>query len=85
MEYISDNGYTDELKHSDTFERNVQKTFAWVFYKNGPAAKQIDFLAENLIKEYNQELSKDKEFYNFLNSYSRAINNAIDCLKEIVD
>ncbi len=85
LEYISDNGYTDELKHSDTFERNIQKTFAWVFYKNGPAAKQIDFLAENLIKEYNQELSKDKEFYNFLNSYSRAINNAIDCLKEIVD
>ena len=85
LEFIEKNDYTNELKNSDTIERNIQKTIAWVFYKNGPAAKQVDYLAESLIKIFNQELNYDKEFYEFLNSYNKSINYAIDCLKEIKD
>ena len=85
LEFIEKNDYTNELKNSDTIERNIQKTIAWVFYKNGPAAKQVDYLAESLIKIFNQELNYDKEFYEFLNSYNKSINYAIDCLKEITD
>ena len=85
LEFIEKNDYTNELKNSDTFERNIQKTIAWVFYKNGPAAKQVDYLAESLIKIFNQELNYDKEFCEFLNSYNKSINYAIDCLKEIKD
>ena len=68
LEFIEKNDYTNELKNSDTIERNIQKTIAWVFYKNGPAAKQVDYLAESLIKIFNQGLNYDKEFYEFLNS-----------------
>ena len=85
LEFIEKNDYTNELKNSDTIERNIQKTIAWVFYKNGPEAKQVDYLAESLIKIFNQELDYDKEFYEFLNSYNKSINYAIDCLKEIKD
>ena len=82
---IVDNDYTDEFKNSDTSGRLVEKTFAYVFYKNGPAAKQVDYLAENLIKQYNQDIKNDRKFYDYLNNYNKAINMAIDNLRDITD
>ena len=85
LSYIKDKGYTDESRDTDTFERNVQKTFAWMFYTNGPGAKQVEYIAESLILEYNKELSNDNKFYDYLNDYNKSINYAIDCLNKIED
>lgn len=83
--FIKDSGYTDEFKHSDSGIRFIEKTLACLFYKNGPAAKQIDYLSEKLIENYNKELDNDDKFYEYLNTYRKAINYAIDCLNEISD
>jgi GTPase Era involved in 16S rRNA processing len=66
LDYIESKNYTNELKNSDSFGRIVEKSFATVFYANGPAAKEVDYLAECLISEYNAELNNDRKFYDYL-------------------
>ena len=85
LEYIKNKGYTNELIEDDTVTRKIEKGFATVFYKNGPAAKEVDYLAECLIEEYNKELDNDRKFFGFLNSYRKGINDAIESLKKIKD
>ena len=85
LEFISENGYTNELAAEDTTKRIIEKGFASLFYKNGPAAKQVDYLAECLIAKYNKEIDKDTNFYNYLNSYKDGIKEAIESLKKIED
>jgi small GTP-binding protein len=85
VDFIEDKKYTNEFKNSDTNERIIEKTLAYIFYVNGPAAKQVDYLSECLIKKYNQELNNDRKYYDYLNSFNKAINIAIDNLKEITD
>ena len=85
LDFISDNGYTNELTAEDTTTRKIEKGFASWFYKNGPAAKQVDYLAECLIAKYNKEIDKDTNFYNYLNSYKDGIKEAIESLKKIED
>ena len=84
LNYIESKGYTNELKDSDSLKRKFEKLIS-LSYVNGPAAKEIDYIAECLISEYNAELENDRKFYEYLNSYNKAINYAIDCLKEIKD
>jgi GTPase Era involved in 16S rRNA processing len=83
LEIIETNQYTNELKKGDTAKRTVEKFFATLFYKNGPAAKEVDYLADILIKECNKEMNNDEHFYQYINNYKNAINNAIETLKEI--
>ena len=85
LDYIEKKGYTNESKNSDSIFRFLEKTAAFIFYKNGPAAKQFDFLAENLIKEYIKKLNDDRKYYGYLNNYNNAVNYAIESLKEISD
>ena len=85
MELIELLNYTNELKIDDTVSRKIEKTFSSIFYENGPAAKEVDYLAEYLIKKYNKKLENDDYFFNYINNYIKSINNSIDSLKEITD
>ena len=85
LDYIESKKYTNELKGSDTIERSIEKTFAYFFYTNGPAAKEVNYLAESLITEFNLELDNDRTYFQYLNNYNKAINYAIDSLKKIED
>jgi hypothetical protein len=84
LNYIKSKGYTNELTDSDSGWRKFEK-FISLPYANGPAAKEVNYIAECLISEYNAELDNDRKFHEYLNSYNEAINYAIDCLKEIKD
>ena len=84
LDYIKSKGYTNELKDSDHWTRTLGKIRDFT-YVNGPAAKEVNYIVECLISEYNAELDDDRKFYEYLNSYNEAINYAIDCLKEIKD
>lgn len=85
LNYIKLKGYTNELKDPDTGWRQFGKIVDCITYVNGPAAKEVNYIADCLISEYNEELDDDRKFYEYLNSYNEAINYAIDCLKEIKD
>ena len=85
LDYISDKGYTNELTEEDTTGRKIEKGFASLFYKNGPAAKQVDYLSECLIKDYNKEIDKDSKFFDYLNNYKDGIKEAIESLKKVED
>ena len=85
LDYIQSKGYTNELIAEDTSSRKVQKCVASLFYKNGPAAKQINYLAECLIDDYNKEINIDRKYFGYLNSYKNGINEAIENLKKIKD
>ena len=85
LKYIKDNGYTNELAGEDTTARKVEKGFASWFYKNGPAAKEVDYLAECLIIDYNKEIDDETKFFEYLNNYKDGIKEAIESLKKIED
>ena len=85
LEYIESKEYTNELNGEDTSKRRIQKTFASIFYKNGPAAKEVDYLSDCLIEDYNKEIENDRKFFGYLNSYKNGINEAIESLKKIED
>ena len=85
LDYIESKGYTNEITSEDTTTRRMEKTFASIFYKNGPAAKQVDYIAECLIEDYNKELDNERKFFRYLNNYKNAINEAIENLKKIND
>ena len=85
LDLIESKKYTNELKGNDTYRRKIEKSFCSVFYKNGPAAREVEYLSEYVIKEYNNELRLDRIFYEFLNEYKDGINLAIECLNEIND
>jgi len=85
LDYIESKGYTNEITSEDTTTRRMEKTFASIFYKNGPAAKQVDYIAECLIEDYNKELDNERKFFRYLNNYKNAINEAIENLKKIKD
>ena len=85
LDYIESKVYTNELNNEDTSSRKFEKTIASIFYKNGPAAKEVDHLSDCLIKDYNKEIENDGKFFSFLNSYKNGINEAIESLKKIKD
>ena len=85
LDIIEKKQYTNELTGNDTNRRKIEKSFASVFYKNGPAAKEVDYLADFLIEEYNKELEIDRYFFDYINNYKEGINKAIESLKEIKD
>ena len=85
LDYIKSKGYTNELIEEDTTSRKFQKCIASMFYINGPAAKQINYLAECLIDDYNKEIDIDRKYFGYLNSYKNGINEAIENLKKIKD
>ena len=85
LDYIQSKGYTNELIAEDTRPRKFEKCFASMFYKNGPAAKQINYLAECLIEDYNKEIDIDRKYFGYLNNYKNGINEAIENLKKIKD
>lgn len=85
LEYIESKKYTNELTGTDTNLRKFEKTMASFFYANGPAAKEVNNIAESLIYEYNKKIDIDNFFYNYLNNYRKGINKAIESLKEIKD
>lgn len=85
LELIESQKYTNELNGKDTTIRKIEKAFASIFYKNGPAAKEVEFISEYLISDYNKELTVDRLFFMFINKYREGINIAIECLKKIED
>ena len=85
LEIIKYTGYTNEIESEDSIIRKIEKGFASIIYFNGPAAKEVDYIANYLINKYNKEIDNDLIFYKFLNDYRIAINNAIDSLNEIND
>ena len=86
LEFIENSGYTNEFRNSeDKIFRKLEKNIASVFYFNGPASKEVDYIANYLIGKYNSEIDIDRNFYRFLNNYRIAINNAIDSLRNIND
>jgi len=86
LENIEDIGYTNEFRNSeDKIFRILEKNIASVFYFNGPASKEVDYIANYFIGKYNSEIDIDRNFYRFLNNYRIAINNAIDSLRNIND
>ena len=85
LQIIKNTGYTNEIESEDSFIRKIEKGFASIIYFNGPAAKEVDYIANYLINKYNKEIDNDLIFYKFLNDYRIAINNAIDSLNEIND
>ena len=85
LEIIKYTGYTNEIESEDSFIRKIEKGFASIIYFNGPAAKEVDYIANYLINKYNREIDNDLIFYKFLNDYRIAINNAIDSFNEIND
>lgn len=57
--------YTNELNNNPYISRRkIEKFFAFYFYKNGPIAKEDDYLANYLINKYNDEIRSDNIFYN---------------------
>ena len=85
LNIITNCGYTNEMVSNDDFKRTIEKGFASVFYFNGPASKEVDFIAEYLIEKFNGDIDDDKNFYKFLNDLRITINNAIDSLLNIND
>ena len=85
LEIIKLNGYTNEFESQDNLKRKIEKYFASKFYFNGPASKEVDYIANYLIDNYNIEIDSDINFYKFLNDFRIAINNAIDSLNNIDD
>ena len=85
LQIIKSTGYTNEIESEDSIIRKIEKGFASIIYFNGPAAKEVDYIANYLINKYNREIDNDLIFYKFLNDYRIAINNAIDSLNEIND
>ena len=85
LEYIKSKGYTNELIEEDSSTRRFEKLIASLFYENGPAAKEVDYLSNCLIEEYNKEIENDRKFFGYLNSYKNGINEAIESLKKIKD
>ena len=84
IKIIKDLGYTDETKNEDTFVRKFEKYCA-IPYFNGPASKEVDYVAKHLIEKYSKEINNDEIYYKFLNDLREAINKAIDSLKEVND
>ena len=85
LDIIKSNGYTNEIENEDSIRRKIEKGFASIFYFNGPASREVDYIANYLIDKYNRKIDNDLNFYKFLNDYRIAINNAIDSLKKIND
>ena len=86
LEIIKLNGYNNELERKeDNIKRAIEKYFASKFYFNGPASKEVDYIANCLIDKYSREIDSDLNFYKLLNDYRIAINNAIDSLNKIDD
>ena len=85
LEIIKLNGYTNEFESKDNLKRKIEKYFASKFYFNGPASKEVDYIAYYLIDKYSREIDSDINFYKFLNDFRIAINNAIDSLNNIDD
>ena len=85
LEIIKLNGYTNEFESEDSLRRKIEKYFASKFYFNGPASKEVDYISNYLIDNYNIEIDSDINFYKFLNDFRKAINNAIDSLNNIDD
>ena len=85
LNIIEQNGYTNEIKNQDTLIRKVEKGFASIFYFNGPASKEVDYLAEYLIKLYNKKIDNDEYYYRFLNIFRTSINETIESLKNFND
>ena len=85
LDIIRENGYTNEIESEDSLRRKIEKSFASMFYFNGPASKEVDYIANYLIDKYNSEIDNDQNFYKFLNDFRIAINNAIDSLNKIDD
>lgn len=86
LTFIEENGYTNEINAEDNFKRKIQKFFSSIFYKYGPAAKEITFLGEKLIEKYNNILINNKvKLYQYINQMKESINNAIDSLLKIHD
>ena len=85
LEIIRLNGYNNELESEDSAKRKIEKSFASIFYFNGPASKEVDYIANYLIDKYNKEIDNDRNYYKLLNDYRIAINNAIDSLNNIND
>ena len=86
LEIIKLNGYTNEIeRNEDNIRRKIEKVFASLFYFNGPASKEVDYIANYLIEKYNKEIDDDRNYYKLLNDYRIAINNAIDSLNNIND
>ena len=85
LDIIKSNGYTNEIENEDSIRRKIEKGFASIFYFNGPASREVDYIANYLIDKYNRKIDNDLNFYKFLNDYRIAINNAIDSLNEIND
>lgn len=85
LKIIESNDYTNEIKSKDTTKRTIEKLFATLFYTHGPAAKEVDYLGNLLIKECNIEMNNDEHFYKYINKYKDAINYAIEALREIKD
>lgn len=85
LDFIESKSYTNELNSCDTSLRRLEKTFASIFYANGPAAKEVDYLSECLIEKYNKEIENDRFYFSYLNSYRNGINEAIESLKKIKD
>ena len=84
LEFIESKKYTNELIASDTSKRKIEKMFASIFY-SGPAAKEVDYLSNCLIEEYNKEIDIDRIYYENLNKIRQGINEAIESLKKIND
>ena len=85
LKIIEKNGYTNELISKDSNWRMLEKSVASLFYFNGPASKQVDYISDYLIDLYNNEMENEVKFYQFLNNYRIAINKAIDSLNYIND
>jgi len=85
LEIINKNGYTNELADEDTSKRKVEKGFACVFYFKGPASKEVNWISEYLINLYNKDIDDDTNYYLFLNNFRKAVNEAIESLKNIDD
>ena len=85
LNIITRNKYTNEITSEDTKWRKIEKGFASIFYFNGPGSKEVNYIAEYLIELYNKDIDDDKIFYKILNDYRKAINEAIESLKNIND
>ena len=82
--YIEKCGYTNEINNQDSGKRKIEKIFA-LLHKNGPAAKEVNYISKELINSYNKEIMNDDKFYKCLNIYREGINFAIDSLKNLIE
>ena len=85
LNIITDCGYTNEMVSNDDLKRTIEKGFASIFYFNGPASKEVDYIANHLIEKFNGDIDDDGNFYKFLNNFRISINNAIVSLININD